>query len=51
MRNLNKLPEIVYKTVYTLQANILTFRDMLLSVATSCILGTLKDIFELIIFI
>ena len=28
MRNLNELPETVYKTVYTLQANILTLWDI-----------------------
>jgi len=36
---------------FTLQANILTFRDMLLLVATSYILETLKNIFGLIIFL
>ena len=52
MRNLNELPEIVYKTVYKrFRLTSLLFGTLLLSVATPYILETLKEIFELIIFI
>lgn len=37
MRNLNELPETVYKTVYTLQANVLTLRDIVLYGRNICI--------------
>lgn len=42
MRNLNELPETVYKTVYTLQANTLTLRDIALYGSNIVYTGKLK---------
>lgn len=45
MRNLNELPETVYKTVYTLQANALTLRDIALYGSNIVYAGKLKRYF------
>jgi len=42
MRNLNELPETVYKTVYTLQANALTLREIALYGSNIVYAGKLK---------